>query len=171
MLELAEFPSYYKPDNLFINGQVKNPDFVQLKSAINAKENDEDFSIDISYSKTLRAMDRSELMSKFYELRTKIRNLQKIYYLCSLHSNKAKSQSNHRRANSLINERKRYGMELDKLKEECIYIAFDLSRRCDFKKLDLHGLYLEEAEEVVMLVLKKVKQILYARSRVEVVRK
>ena len=144
---------------------------MQLKSAFNPKDTDEDFSIDVTHSRKLKAMNHTELMDQFHDLRTKIRNLQKIYYLCSLHSSKARSQSNHQRANSLVNERKRYGMDLDKLKEECIFIAFEMSRRSDFKRLDLHGLYLEEAEEVVMLVLNKIKQILHVKRRDDPVRR
>lgn len=48
-------------------------------------------------------------------------------------------------------------MELDRFKEECVFISYEMSRRSNFARLDLHGLYLDEAEEVVFLVIEKIK--------------
>jgi DNA-nicking Smr family endonuclease len=47
---------------------------------------------------------------------------------------------------------------MDMHKEESIAIVLDMCRRTNFEKVDLHGLYLEEAEEVVMMVMQEVRE-------------
>lgn len=59
---------------------------------------------------------------------------------------------------SMDNQRKGFNEKMDMHKEESIAIILDLCRRTDFEKVDLHGLYLEEAEEVVMMVLQEVRE-------------
>lgn len=104
-------------------------------------------------------MDVDHLEGRFQELRTKVRNLQKVYYLCSKHGKAARDKRDHTKANSLLNHRRKTEMSLGCMKEESVYIAYEICRRQGFKKLDLHGLYLEEAEEVVMLVINKIERM------------
>jgi len=128
--------------------------------AVNPASYSEDlFSEDLLESSGYRRLEGSDLTKEFGQKRVQIRNLQKVYSLCSMHSQKARSLSKHLRAQNFDNERRNAEFKLDKLKEECIFIAFEFCKRSGFRKLDLHGLYLEEAEEVVMLVLNKIMQI------------
>lgn len=132
---------------------------MKIGSTFNPQNDDDDFDLNEAQLRELKRMDTYDLNSRFSELRTKVRNLQKVYYLCSKHGKAARSKKDHQRASNFLNHRRKTEMDLDCLKEESVYIAYEICRRHDFKKLDLHGLYLEEAEEVVMLVINKVKKI------------
>lgn len=110
-------------------------------------------------------MEEDSLHNRFSELRTQVRNLQKVYYLCSKHGKAATNKKDYQKASNLLNHRRKTEMSLNCMKEESVYIAYEICRRSGFKKLDLHGLYLEEAEEVVILVINKVKQIKKTQRR------
>lgn len=110
-------------------------------------------------------MDLNSLNQRFLELRTKVRNLQKVYTVCSQQSKVARTKKDYQKATDFLNHRRRTEMSLDCMKEESIYIVYELCRRSDFKRLDLHGLYLEEAEEIVMIVINKVQKIQKVKRR------
>ena len=110
-------------------------------------------------------MEAGALSKEFMQKRVEIRNLQKVYSLCSMQSQQLRSRSKHQRAQNFDNERRVTEVKLDRLKEETILIAFEFCKRTGFKKLDLHGLYLQEAEEVVIMTLNRLRDILLTERR------
>jgi len=98
-------------------------------------------------------MTNDALMQAYFKIRNEIKSLQKAYCILSLkgkHAFEVQATFDGRKKDS--------EMKIATLKEESIYIVYENSRRTDFTKLDLHGLYLDEAEDVVMLVIEKVRQ-------------
>lgn len=99
-----------------------------------------------------------ELRSRFHYLRGQIQSLQKLYYHYSMQIQRYNRKKDYSKIHSLNSQKNGFNETIDKHKEESIAIILDLCRRTDFEKVDLHGLYLEEAEEVVMMVLKEVRE-------------
>ena len=99
-----------------------------------------------------------ELEMRFQNLRAQIQELQKLYYHYSLQVSKYNLKKDFSKVSSLDIQRKGYSETIDTYKQESVAICLDLCRRTDFEKVDLHGLYLEEAEELVMMVLREVKE-------------
>lgn len=59
---------------------------------------------------------------------------------------------------SLDNGRNAHSEKIDNLKEESIAIVMELARRDNFSRIDLHGLHLAEAEEVVLMIVKELRE-------------
>ena len=100
----------------------------------------------------------SELKTRFQYLRGQIQSLQKLYYHYSMQVQKYNRKKDYSKMHSMDNQRKTFNEKMDMHKEESIAIVLDMCRRTNFEKVDLHGLYLEEAEEVVMMVMQEVRE-------------
>lgn len=94
---------------------------------------------------------KNELRYQFIECRKELQNLQRIYQSCT------KSSVGHsREATTLRGFRNEVDSKITILKKRSIYIVFKQAKDSNFKEVDLHGLYLDEAQECVILVLDSV---------------
>lgn len=103
----------------------------------------EEFKFDQNIVSEVQNMKQEDLLLTFWELRRKIRGHQEIFHAC--HSSVPSSSPN-RWANAKINSEQ----EISRLKKKCIYIIYWLAELSNFERVDLHGLYLEEAEELML---------------------
>ena len=53
------------------------------------------------------------------------------------------------------------GDDITQLKKRSIFIAYELSRRTGFSEVDLHGFFLDEAQELVIIIIDQVLDSLY----------
>lgn len=101
--------------------------------------------------------EENNLRFKFQQLREDIQKQMSLYCHYSLQARK-NAKSNFKKIVSLDNGRNMYSEQIDKLKEKSIAIVIELARRENFKRIDLHGLHLAEAEEVVVMIVKELRE-------------
>lgn len=110
-------------------------------------------------TKGLSGMSKSELRYQFIECRNQLQNLQRIYQSCS-----SRSGGHSREANTVRGFRNEVDLKITILKKRSIYIVYKQAKDGNFREVDLHGLYLDEAQECVILVLDTVLKIMMAKN-------
>jgi hypothetical protein len=99
-------------------------------------------------TKGLTNLTDNELRQQFLECRRELQNLQRIYQSC------CKGSVGHsREATTLRGFRKEVESKISVMKKRSIFIAYKMAKDSKFERVDLHGLYLDEAQECVILVL------------------
>lgn len=110
-------------------------------------------------TKGLANATENELRYQFMECRKELQNLQRIYQSCSKNS-----VGHSREATTLRGFRNEVDTKITILKKRSIYIVFKRAKECNFKHVDLHGLYLDEAQECVILVLDSVLKAMISQN-------
>ena len=160
--KIEEFPEFYKEpkgDDLIMYGKQKNMHFTNNLQ----NERPMEFSKEINHK--YENCSESFLLSEFSKNRREIQKVQKIYFTCSVQSSIAGQKSNYKNYNRFQSMKRNAEKKLNILKEESICIIYELSKRKGFTSIDLHGLFLDEAEEIVMIIIDTVKRILYRKGK------
>ena len=150
-----EFPEYYEPENKrskFI--KYERSDFALGIGANNVEDNYFDFSGGIldSYSH----MDNNKLHGEYIQARFELENQSKMCYYLSKCNSVAMKNKKFSQSGDYLNMRKKAELKLANLRQKSIALAYLKFKNTNYQKVDLHGLYLDEAEEIVMIVLDKV---------------
>lgn len=127
------------------------------------QESPPEISEDISSK--FRNMSGYEMQTIFSKIRKEINSLQNIYYTCSVQSNLAGKKSNYKNLNRFQSYKRKTEKKLNIFKEESIAIIYEQAKRTNFTKVDLHGLHLDEAEEIIMILINSIHHILYRKGR------
>ena len=115
-------------------------------------------------TKGLTGLSKSELRYQFIECRNQLQSLQRIYQSCS-----SRSGGHTREANTVRGFRNEIDWKITILKKRSIYIVYKQAKDGNFREIDLHGLYLDEAQECVILVLDTVLKIMMAKNEKKLV--
>lgn len=81
------------------------------------------------------------------DIRRELRSIQQIYLSCSDRLNKGGSSMS-----KLSQFRSEVDIKISQLRKKSIYIAYKIAEICEFKRVDLHGLTVPEAQELVITV-------------------
>jgi hypothetical protein len=155
---MREFIEYYEPEN-------KRTKFIRFDTdsfAVglgNASDEDNYFERSLENS-GLSHLSRHDLDREFRDTRSDLQNQSKMYYYFSKCNSDAIRTSKHSCARGFGNLRKTAELKLNDLRQKSIEIVYLKSKQAGFEKVDLHGLYLDEAEEVVMIVLDKLAKMM-----------
>ena len=148
---LTEFKDFYEEKNENkINNKSKN---LKKRNKTNLVYNDFEwlspFGKEINH---LKNKTNNELSLIFSQLRTKIKEYKKIYCLYSKCLSNSKRSNNHSDAANFMSLKKKAERTINKLSHESKYIIFKKSQEQKFQNVDLHFLFLEEAEEVLYMI-------------------
>lgn len=159
MLTAEEFPEYYEPN------EKKHPVFLVNNSMANLSfglNGDKDSSVfSESVKEGLRNLSANQLQERFHYIRKELRDHQQIYHRCSTQLAGVPKT----KVGSLYSFRSDLDRKISLLKKKSIYIAYEIASKIGFKRLDLHGLYLEEAQELVMIALDTLKKSMFAKNQ------
>ena len=89
-------------------------------------------------------------MAEFLRIRRELRENQKIYQKCS------EKMGINKKDSGLSMFRNDTDLKISLLKKQSVFIVYQMSRMYNFHKVDLHGLTLQESQEVVITVLDQI---------------
>lgn len=96
--------------------------------------------------------DENSLMAEFMRIRRELRDHQKIYQKCSEKmGGMAKKDTS-----GLSMFRNDTDLKISLLKKQSVFVVYEIARIYGFKRVDLHHLTLQEAQEVVITILDQV---------------
>jgi hypothetical protein len=101
-------------------------------------------------------LGQSDLQSAFLQFRNELRNLQKIYHSCSMKIGTTAAAA----SNNLRLFRSDVDLKISMLKKRSIYCIYQISRLSGFRRVDLHGLTLDEAYDLMIVILDHIYKIL-----------
>jgi hypothetical protein len=104
----------------------------------------------------LENLGQSELQSAFHQFRNELRNMQKIYHSCSLKIGTSPAAT----ANNLRLFRTDVDLKISMLKKRSIYCIYQISKLSGFRRVDLHGLTLDEAYDLIIVILDHIYKLL-----------
>ena len=102
--------------------------------------------------KNLKNKSSNELTLIFSQIRSKIREYKKIYCLYSKCLSNSKRSNNYSDAANFMSLKKKAERTINQLSHKSKYIVFKKSKDLKFKSVDLHYLFLEEAEEILYII-------------------
>lgn len=147
-----EFPEYYEPEN-------KRTKFIKYERnhfALGVGDGkDEDNYFDFGGS-SFNHNDINRLQQEYMQTRSELQSQSKMYYYLSKCNSNALQKRQFNQSNSYLNMRKNAELKLANLRQKSIALVYAKFRNSNYSKVDLHGLYLDEAEEVTMIILDKI---------------
>jgi hypothetical protein len=144
-----EFKEYYQPKNTHRVYGMNKAVHDRHETTLYRDTNDNaEASFGYHATTGLANLTENELRLKFLECRNELQNLQKIYQSCL-----KGSAGFSREATTIRGFRNEVDSKITLMKKRSIYIAYKMAKDTNFKRVDLHGLYLDEAQECVIVVL------------------
>lgn len=159
LLMLEEFPEYYEPNEKKHPVFLVNNSMANLSFGLNMDKDTNIFSESVKAG--LKNLSSDQMQERFHYIRKELRDHQQIYHRCSTQlAGVPKSK-----VGNLYTFRSDLDRKISLLKKKSIFIAYEIAAKIGFKRLDLHGLYLEEAQELVMIALDAIKKIMFAKNQ------
>jgi DNA-nicking Smr family endonuclease len=146
---LKEFKDMYEAKNELRITQNKNHSKKNNKLVFNDFEWISPFGSEVNQ---LKNMSNNELTLYYAKIRERIKEYKKIYCLYSKCLSSSKRSNNHADAANFMSLKKKAEKTINELSHQSIYIVFKKAQEEKFQKVDLHFLFLEEAEEVLYMI-------------------
>lgn len=105
-------------------------------------------------------LDENGLIAEFLRIRRELRDNQKIYQKCS---EKIAGMSK-KDTSGLTMFRNDTDIRISLLKKQSVYIVYQIASLYNFQKVDLHGLTLQESQEVVITILDQIMRQITSRN-------
>lgn len=100
-------------------------------------------------------------MAHFFRIRRELRSHQKIYQKCT----ERLTALNSKDAGGLNMFRTDTDMKISLLKKQSVFIVYQISKLYQFERVDLHGLSLQESQEVVITILDQIMRYLTSSNK------
>lgn len=155
--QLREFKEYYEPENKLTKFVKYDQDDFSI--GLGGGFQDDNYFSDRITSGYL-GKDLNTLQNDLMKVRSDLENISKMYYFYSRCSAEASKYSKHSQAQNFVYLRKKAEMKLSDLRQTSMFIVYQKCKLTKFQKCDQHGLYLEEAEECIMILLDKITKLL-----------
>lgn len=139
-----EFPEYYEPKNTHKIFGITKDVHRRLESTISTGDI---CAFNGNVTRDLDGLDFNQLTNEFLRIRRELKQLQQIYYSCS------EKISQHKDLASMRSFRSDVDLKISMLKKKSIYIVYRKAQKEGFRRLDLHGLTLQESQELIITVL------------------
>ncbi len=108
----------------------------------------------------LEHLDENGLQAEFLRIRRELRDNQKIYQKCS----EKISGMSKKDTSGLTMFRNDTDLRISLLKKQSVYIVYQIASLYGFQKVDLHGLTLQESQEVVITILDQIMRQITSRN-------
>ena len=110
-------------------------------------------------TKGLEKLDENSLMTEFHSIRRELRDQQKIYQKCS-----EKLVALGMKDSGLNMFKVDTDLRISLLKKKSVFIIYQIAKMYNFELVDLHGLTLQESQELVITILDQVMRQITARN-------
>jgi hypothetical protein len=105
---------------------------------------------------SLTNLNSTDLSHEFFNIRKKLLGLQQIYHSCS-----KKLAVLGRKDNRVVSEfRSDVDIKISTLRKQSIFIVFRQAQMLGYRSVDLHGLTVDEAQELVILIIDQIIRIM-----------